>query len=82
MTEPKRGPADRWMLALAWILGGVAFLYFGFFMALLLDGPVLKTNVIEDGIRNVSPQLHSSIGEVIQVVYAPLIWLVRKAGLA
>jgi len=69
------------MLSLAWILGGALFLYFGFFTLVLLDGPVLETNFIENSIQRVSPQLHGTIGEVFQVIYYPLIWLVKKSGL-
>jgi len=81
MSETSRSGIDRWMISFAWIFGAVVFLYFGIFAALVVDGPVLKTNVIENSIRSVSPELHSSVGDVLQVVYSPLIWLAEKGGL-
>lgn len=82
MSEPSeiRSP-DRWLLTCVWAFAGILLLYFGLFAILMIDGPVLHTDLIEGSIRRVSPELHSAVGDVLKIVYFPLIKLVEFAGL-
>jgi hypothetical protein len=82
MSQFDEQRASRSGVALAaWIVAGGFFLYFGVFAALIVDGPILHSNVIENSVRSVSPELHTAVGEILQVVYFPLLWVARRTGL-
>lgn len=64
-----------------WSVGVVAVVYFGFFALLLCDHFAFSGAVIENPLRQVNPALSDQVGEVIRVVYAPLLWGMRNLGL-
>lgn len=61
-----------------WTLSVIAILYVGSFALLICDNFVFKGQLIEGPLRKFSPALHTQVGQVLRVVYGPLLWVLQR----